>query len=168
MDYCYDCGTRLELRHLDGEGEIPYCKSCRRFVFPIFSTAVSMVVQNPDRTKILLIQQYGTGKNVLVAGYINKGEDAESAVIREVREEIGLDVHDLTFNKSEYFENTNTLMLNFSCIASGEELDRVNNVEIDKAQWFTFEEAVREIKPQSLAKRFLLSFLEKNNKCQDN
>ena len=57
MKYCYECGTLLELRELDDEGLIPYCKSCEQYRFPIFSTAVSMIVENPTKDKILLIQQ---------------------------------------------------------------------------------------------------------------
>ena len=159
MKYCYECGTKLIEKRLINEGMIPYCESCGEFRFPIFSTAVSMIVLNPERDKILLIQQYGTGNNVLVAGYVNKGECAESTVIREAKEETGLCVSSLHFNKSEYFEKTNTLMLNYTCVADSEELSGLNTEEVDKAQWFSFEDAAKEIRPNSLAERFLLYYL---------
>ena len=160
MNYCYECGTRLEIRELQGEGAVPYCTGCGKFVFPVFSTAVSMIVLSPDRSKILLIRQYGSDTNILVAGYVNKGEDAEAAVIREVREEIGLEVSSLHFNHSAYFEKSNTLMLNFDCTAESEGLEGVNASEVDHAQWFTYEQAVREIRHGSLAERFLLGWLK--------
>lgn len=164
MKHCYICGDKLVKKVLEGEGEIPYCKKCGTFRFPIFSTAVSMIIQNPDRNKILLIQQYGKGNNVLVAGYINKGENAESAVIREIKEEIGIEVEDVRFNKTEYFEMTNTLMINFSCTAKTEDLSNVNQKEVDRAEWFG-KDIVREvIMPNSLAERFLLAFLEVDSK----
>ena len=103
MKYCYECGERLTERELENEGIVQYCEKCGEYRFPIFSTAVSMIVENPDKTKILLIQQYGRKNNILVAGYVNKGENAESAVVREVMEETGLKVSDMSFNKSEYF-----------------------------------------------------------------
>lgn len=159
MNYCYECGTKLIQRELENEGIIPYCTKCGQYRFPIFSTAVSMVVQNPSKDKILLIQQYGKKNNVLVAGYINKGEDAQSAVVREVKEETGLDVTECTFNKSEYFSPTNTLMLNFSCIVSDEDLSGLNTEEVDKAQWFSVKDAVKNIKPDSVAQRFLINFI---------
>lgn len=43
MNYCMECGTKLELRHLENEGEIPFCSQCNQFRFPIFNTAVSMI-----------------------------------------------------------------------------------------------------------------------------
>ncbi len=160
MKYCFECGTKLIEKPLKNEGNIPYCEKCGEYRFPIFSTAVSMIVKNPDQTKILLIQQYGKGQNVLVAGYINKGENAEHAVEREVFEETGLKLCSLRFNKSEYFPNTNTLMLNYSCIAESEDLSALNTEEVDKAEWFTLEDARKNIKPDSLAERFLLSHLK--------
>lgn len=160
MKYCFECGTRLTERPLKNEGSIPYCPQCGCFRFPIFSTAVSMITLNPDRSKILLIQQYGKDSNILVAGYVNKGESAESAVVREVREETGLAVCALRFNKSEYFARSNTLMLNYACVTDSEHLDGLNREEVDRAQWFSFAEARRQIRPDSLAQHFLLSFLE--------
>lgn len=163
MKHCYECGTTLEEKHLEGEGMIPFCKVCNTYRFPIFNTATSMIVLNPAQDKILLIQQYGRTSNILVAGYVNKGECAEETVAREVREEVGLCVGNITFNKSEYYGPSNTLMLNFSCIATSEDLSKMTK-EVDKAQWFTFEEARENILPDSLAQRFLIAFLEKQTK----
>ena len=70
MKYCYECGTLLTERFLENEGNIPYCETCGCYRFPIFSTAVSMIVLHPERDKILLIQQYGRDSNILVAGYV--------------------------------------------------------------------------------------------------
>lgn len=166
MKYCYECGAELIKRPLKNEGIIPYCTKCEQYRFPIFSTAVSMVVQNPSKDKILLIQQYGKKSNVLVAGYVNRGEDTKSAVIREVKEEIGLDVVECDFNKSEFFEPSNTLMLNFSCVVNDESLEGLNTEEVDKAEWFSINDAVKNIKPNSLAQRFLKSFVDCNqNNC---
>lgn len=52
----------------------------------------------------MLIKQYGKDRNILVAGYVNKGEFAEHALRREVREEIGLNVVSCCFNHSEYYD----------------------------------------------------------------
>lgn len=163
MNYCYECGAKLILRELKNEGMIPFCCCCNTYRFPIFSTAVSMIVQNPAKDKILLIQQYGQKTNILVAGYVNKGENAETTVAREVKEEIGLNVSEIQFNRSEYFPKTNTLMLNFSCVADSEALSGVNTEEVDTAEWFSFQQAKEKIRPESLAKRFLLDFLSKQH-----
>lgn len=159
MHYCMECGTKLTEKFLKNEGMIPYCETCQAYRFPVYSTAVSMEVQNPARDKVLLIKQYGKDRYVLVAGYVNLGESAEHAVAREVKEEIGLDVKEISFEKSEYYPGTNTLMLNFSCVAETEDLSGASQEEIDSCAWFNLEEAARQIARKSLAEKFLNHFL---------
>lgn len=159
MKFCYTCGTKLTEKYLEREGMVQYCPSCKQFRFPIFNTAVSMEVLNPAQTHVLLIQQYGKTRNVLVAGYVNRGEQAEQTVAREVQEEIGLQVHGITFQRSSFFEPSNTLMLNFSCIADSDDLSGVTD-EVDHAEWVPLEESKQKIAQNSLASMFLNSFLQ--------
>ena len=157
MKHCMECGAKLRKKYLDGEGMVPYCDHCRQFRFPVFNTAVSMIVTNEDQSKIILIRQYGKPHYILVAGYVNKGEDAEDAAVREVKEEMGLDVVKAHFNHSHYFAPSNTLMLNFTVTVSGTE--PVPNREIDSWCWVSREEALRQIKKGSLAGAFLKGYL---------
>ena len=161
MNYCMECGTKLEDKFLKNEGMIPYCSSCQAYRFPVFSTAVSMEVLNPEQDKILLIKQYGKDRYILVAGYVNKGENAEDTVVREVKEELGLHVKELHFEKSEYYAPSNTLMLNFSCVVDSESLARISEEEIDSCRWFSLSEAAENIAEGSLAGKFLTRFLKK-------
>lgn len=159
MLYCMQCGTKLEKKFLKDEGEVPYCPTCQDYRFPIFNTAVSMIVRDPNG-KILLIKQYGRDSYILVAGYVNKGEDAEHAVEREVREEMGLHIKSLTFNHSRYFAPSNTLMLNWTVTIDQEEAHP--NWEIDSYAWFTPDEARKQIRQGSLAQDFLVGYLDQN------
>ena len=159
MKYCYACGEKLIMKELEHEGMVPFCTSCQQFRFPIFNTAISMVVLNPHKDKILLIQQYGKKSNILVAGYINKGESAEDALLREMQEEIGRQVMCYHFLRSEYFPKTNTLIFNFAVVLDSEDLSDVSDWEVDEAAWFSFAEAKSAVKQGSLAQRFLLNFI---------
>ena len=156
MKHCMECGAKLRKKYLDGEGMVPYCDHCGQYRFPVFNTAVSMIVTNEDQSKIILIKQYGKPHYILVAGYVNKGEDAEDAAVREVKEEMGLDVVKAHFNHSHYFAPSNTLMLNFTVTVAGTE--PVPNREIDSWCWFDREEALRQIKKGSLAGAFLKGY----------
>lgn len=160
MSYCTECGAELTLKYLEKEGMIPYCERCRAFRFPTFNAAISTIVYSPDAGKILLIKQYGRDRNILVAGYVNKGESAEHALFREVEEEMGLHVTSCCFNMSEYFEKTNTLMLNFASIVDSDDLKDMTK-EVDSAAWYTPEEAKKAIAHDSLAEKFLLAWLKK-------
>lgn len=158
MNYCMQCGTKLVFRQHETEGKIPFCETCGAFRYPVFNTAVSMIVMNPERTKVILIKQYGRPHYILVAGYVNKGEDAEDAAAREVREEIGLAAKSVHFNHSHYFAPSNTLMLNFTVIV--DDLEAHPNWEVDSWRWFSVEEARKEIKPGSLAEAFLKGYFD--------
>ena len=52
--FCTECGEKLTLMFASGEGLVPYCKACGQFRFAQFPTAVSMVVTNRSKDKILL------------------------------------------------------------------------------------------------------------------
>ncbi|MCG3744773.1 hypothetical protein EXA18_15085 [Vibrio cincinnatiensis] len=60
---------------------------------------------------------------------------------------------------SEYYSKTNTLMCNYLCVSDSEDLSSANH-EIDSAAWFTFDEALSEIKTNSLAEVFLKRAIE--------
>ena len=158
MNYCMQCGTKLQIRRHPTEGEIPFRETCDAFRYPVFNTAVSMIVMNPEKTKVILIKQYGRPHYILVAGYVNKGEDAEDAAAREVSEEIGLTAKSVQFNHSHYFAPSNTLMLNFTVIV--EDQDVKANWEVDSWRWFPVEEARKQIKSGSLAEAFLTGYLD--------
>ena len=162
MSFCTNCGEELTQKYLENEGMIPYCPHCREFRFPMFNAAISAIVYNPAGDRIILIRQYGRDRNILVAGYINKGESAEHTLVREVKEELGLNVTAFTFNASRYFENSNTLMINFACQVDSDSLEHMNQEEVDYAAWYTPHEAKEKILQGSLAQKFLLKWLDKS------
>lgn len=106
MSYCIECGEKLIMKPCGIDGDVPYCPKCQAFRFPMYNSAISAIVFNPDKTKILLIRQYGRDHHILIAGYINKGENAKQALIRELKEEVDLNVVDYHYNDNEYFART--------------------------------------------------------------
>lgn len=159
MNYCSICGSKLIKKESELDGLIPFCPTCNSFRFPTFNSAISTIIFNPDKTKVLLIKQYGKPHNILVAGYINKGENANEALVREIKEEVGLSITYKLYNDNLYFEKSNTLIHNFITISDSETFTL--NQEVDSAKWFTLKEAIQEIKPNSLAKYFLYEAMHK-------
>ena len=157
MEYCYNCGTKLELKHLEHEGMIPFCNKCNKFIFPIFNAAVSMIICDKDEKNILLIKQYSTNFYRFVAGYINKGESAEEAVYREILEEVGLKPIRIKPLKTSYYEKSNTLMYNYLAIC--DDINVVTNYEIDEYKWFPIEEAKEALKDAKLAYEFFSYYI---------
>lgn len=160
MKFCYECGKKLELKLCGDEGMTPFCKRCNQFRFPVFNSAIITVVLYKDLTKVALLQQYGNKANILLAGYITKGETPEQTLVREVKEEIGLDVIDFNYIDSCFSPKRNTLMLGYKSIV---ENDKFNNLskEVDKVKWYSLEEAKEAILPDSIAQKLLLKVLNK-------
>lgn len=157
--YCSECGTKLIRRELESEGMVPYCPFCAQYRFPMYNVAVSMIVINRETRRILLIKQYGRDSYILVAGYVNRTETIEHAAIREVKEETGMKVTELHFNRTAFFEPSNTLMCNFTAFVENDH-ELCTNEEIDSWAWFDFEAARTNIRPQSLAAQFLNAYLD--------
>ena len=157
--HCFECGTELIEQKLEGEGIVPYCPQCQQFRFPMYNVAVSMIVINEQTGEILLIKQYGRPSFILVAGYVNRGEQVEHAVCREIKEETGMTASHIKFNRTSFFEPSNTLMCNFTAyVKDSSELSP--NSEIDSYQWFNPEDARLNIRPNSLAAQFLNAYLD--------
>lgn len=159
MEYCGICGTKLIKKNLEHEGLIPFCPACNSYRFETYNCAVSMIVTTKSFDKVLLIEQYGQKRYILVAGYINKGESAEEACKRELYEEVGLKLDKVIFQRTEFHSKSNTLMLNY--IVTVEDTNVKPNYEIDSYAWFSLEEGKNKIFLGSLAERFYLEFYEK-------
>ena len=134
--HCWECGAALIEKPLEGEGIVPFCPVCGEYRFPMYNAAVSMIVVDENTGRILLIQQYGRPSYILVAGYINRGESAETAVRREILEETGLHAGRIHFNRTRFF---------------------------DRFRWFSPAEARANIRPNSLAAAFLDAWLDEND-----
>lgn len=151
--YCKDCGEKLALRFLEDEGLVPYCSKCEQFKFPLFPVAVSMTIFNRAEDRILLAKHAGEEAFALIAGYIKKGETAEKAIPRELKEETGLSAVKWRYYGSRYHAAHDVLMLNF--IVTAEEEATVLNSELSEVRWCAPEEARALIKKNSTAEYFL-------------
>lgn len=72
-----------------------------------------------------------------LAGYVEPGESAEAAVLREVREEVGIAVERIGYAGSQAWPFPGSLMLGFLATADPEDPVRVDPSEIAYARWFS-------------------------------
>jgi NAD+ diphosphatase len=71
------------------------------------------------------------------AGFVEAGESAESAVVREVAEEAGIAVDQLRYLGSQAWPYPGSLMLGFTARADPAQPVQVDQAEITSARWFT-------------------------------
>lgn len=157
--YCPHCGEKLIQKEIGDEGLIPYCDSCQVPLWDMFTTSVICAVVNEQREVALIRQDYvSTANFVCVAGIMKLGESAEDAAIREIKEEIGQDVQQLTFIKTYPYERKEMLMVGFKALVK--KADLTLSREVDSAQWFPFEQALGKLREGSIAWQLVKAAIE--------
>jgi NAD+ diphosphatase len=153
--YCPTCGSRLIPRPLGDEGDVPWCESCSRPFFDMFSSCIITAVVN-DKGEVALIREVRRpAMEVLVAGYVKPGESAEETVRREVQEELGLTAESIHFAWTCYHPKGDQLMLAF--ITRVKKADFAPSSEIQSAAWAPFREALDRVPQGSIAQRLVQS-----------
>ena len=86
------CGRSGDATVVEAAGHRRRCPGCGLVQFPRTDPAVTMLVQSKDRC--LLSRRHGAPGNrwSALAGFVEPGETPEEAVIREAREETGVEV----------------------------------------------------------------------------
>jgi NAD+ diphosphatase len=137
--FCPRCAGRLEPRLAGHELE---CVECHRRQFPRTDPAVIMAITqgepgSADETLLLGRQDsWPTGRYSTLAGFLEPGETLEDAVRREVLEETGVVVGEVTYFGNQPWPLPASLMLGFRGRAVTREI-RVDGSEIQDARWFT-------------------------------
>jgi len=161
--YCPDCGTRLIPRPIGDEGLVPYCETCEKPLFDMFSTCIIVAVVNEFEEVALLKQSYGSFPyRSLVAGYMKPGESAEECTRREVQEEIGLELDSLEIVGTDWFEKKGQLMIGF--LGRVRKKDFVLSGEVAEAWWVPVDEAPALMHPgKSISTELVRGYLRRRD-----
>lgn len=144
--YCPECGTKLIPKHAGDDGAVPYCESCKEFRFDTFHSCVIVLTYNEFDEIILCRQGYLSDRYTSVtSGYISPGENAEQCALREVKEELGIDLESLEYEGTYWFGKKDMLMHGF--IGFAHKQDFVLSEEIDSAEWVPAAEAPETMYP---------------------
>ena len=113
--------------------------------YPRTDPAVIMaVVDADDRLLLARGPQWGRGRFSVLAGFVEPGESLETAVAREVREEVGIAVEDVRYLGNQPWPFPCSLMVGFTATAKDTTL-QLDDDEIVEAFWVTREELAREL-----------------------
>lgn len=134
---CARCGGALESR---SAGHELRCLACDRPQFPRTDPAVIMAITHGEGegARLLLGRQasWTPDRWSTLAGFCEPGETLEDAVRREVAEEVGIQVGEVTYFGSQPWPLPASLMVGFTGRALTTDID-VDGAEIADARWFT-------------------------------
>ena len=132
--FCGKCGAGTRQKPDD---RAIICTNCNTIIYPRISPAVIVAITCND--KILLARNSNFAGNwySLIAGYVDIGESLEEALIREVKEEVGLDVKNIRYYKSQPWPLSGSMMIGFVAEADENQPVSTDNKEIAEAAWFT-------------------------------
>jgi mutator protein MutT len=101
-----------------------------------FTVTAGALIFNDSGEVLLLKHRFRAGSGWgIPGGFLETGEHAEQALRRELREEIGLTVHEVEIFTSRTFKRPQQVEILFRCRASG--AVKPQTIEVERAQWFS-------------------------------
>lgn len=131
----------------DGSKE-KYCDICDHVFFRTSSPCIIVMVTNTN--KVLLARGIGWKHSywALISGHIRTGENAEETAVREVYEEVGLEVSALEFLRTYASKDHALLMIAFKAETKNAFIKK--SKELEDAKWFDLEHPLP-MRPESTA-----------------
>ncbi|HEV2254211.1 MAG TPA: NAD(+) diphosphatase [Streptosporangiaceae bacterium] len=122
----------------DAAGHSAVCPTDGSEHFPRTDPAVIMLVTDPEDRCLLARNAAWPGRRVsILAGFVEPGESAEQAVIREVAEETGITVTNVRYLGSQPWPMPRSLLRGFRADASAGQVITVDHEELAEARWWS-------------------------------
>lgn len=125
-------------------------EACRAEHFPRVDPVTIMLVEHDGRLLLGRQPRFPPRRLSALAGFVEPGESIEEAVAREVLEEAGVTVRDVTYIASQPWPFPSSLMIGCHAHALDDALE-IDQTELDEAAWFTREEVAAAMKGEDSA-----------------
>lgn len=158
--FCGRCATPTEL--LTGERAMK-CPACGLMAFPrLAPEMITLVTKGHGADQEALLArgvQFRTPSYSCLAGFVEPGESLEDAVVREVREEVGIDVDNVRYWGSQPWPFPHSLMVGFHAEFAGGEIT-CDPTEIADANWYRRDELPALPPRISIARKLIDAWLD--------
>jgi NAD+ diphosphatase len=155
--FCGRCGVPLETKTDERAKE---CPQCGLLHFPRLAPAIIVLVEQGNQLLLARSRHFMPGMYSVLAGFVEPGESLEEAVVREVKEEVGITIKDIKYFGSQPWPFPHSLMIGFTATYAGGEIS-LDDKEIEDARWFTVEKLPRIPGKISIARKLIDGFLAK-------
>ncbi len=131
--FCARCG--VESAMVDA-GARRHCNACNIDHFPRTDPVAIVLIHDGDTCLLGRSPRFPLGFYSCLAGFVEPGETLEECAVREVREEVGVEIRDPVYRQSQPWPFPSSLMVGFTASAQTHDI-RIDEKEIADARWFT-------------------------------
>ena len=154
--FCSICGNQNSFNKKEGAFECS-CNAAPKY--PTISPCIITLIYDEDnillgRSKFFHSNMYST-----LAGFIEAGENAEEALIREVKEEVNVEITNIKYFSSQSWPFPAQLMLGYFCQYKKGEII-LNDAELEDARWFDIKELPIIPPDASISGQLIRSYIE--------
>ena len=136
--YCGRCGGPTAIAQ---GGHVRVCESgaCGTVHYPRTDPAIIVLVESGERALFGRKAEWPKHRYSTIAGFVEPGESAEQALVREVAEETGVEVIAAHYHSSQPWPFPGSLMLGYHAQA-GRDIISLNDQELEDARWLSRDE----------------------------
>lgn len=135
--FCANCGAPTEMK---GGGDRRSCPSCGREHYPRTDPVAIILVYKGDKCLLGRGRHFDAKRYSALAGFVETGESIEEAARREILEEAGVKVGQISYHSSQPWPFVSTLMIGLMGEAENMSI-QMDEEELEDVRWFTREEA---------------------------
>ena len=151
QNFCSRCGTPLQF---DQQDRCLLCLQCDYRSYPKISPCVIVAVYRGRQILLAQSHRYRNDMYSCLAGYIECGESAEQAIVREVREEVSISVGNIRYIASQAWPFPHQLMLGYVAEYQAGNLLK-EDAELRAADWFDVDNLPQIPPPQTIARQLI-------------
>lgn len=107
--FCPSCGTKTVMQTTISK----QCPNCKYEIYPVVSPAILVLIRKGDAILLVHARNFRGSFYGLVAGFLETGETLEECVRREVMEETGLEINNITYFGNQPWPYPSNLMVGF-------------------------------------------------------
>jgi NAD+ diphosphatase len=154
--YCSICGNSHSFNIKEGAFE---CRCNSTPKYPSISPCIITLIHDEDKILLGRSKFFPPSMFSTLAGFIEAGESAEEALIREVKEEVNLHVSDIKYFSSQSWPFPAQLMLGYFCKYKTGDI-RLNDAELEDARWFNINDLPIIPPDASISGQLIRSYIE--------
>jgi NAD+ diphosphatase len=158
--FCSSCGKQTIFNLKEGA---PDCDCLAPPRYPIISPCIITLIHDEDRILLGRSKIFPPNMFSTLAGFIEAGENAEEALVREVMEEVNVKVSEIRYYGSQSWPFPSQLMLGYFC--KYEEGDiQLNDAELEEARWFNLDDLPMVPPDTSISGQLIRSYISDRSK----